>query len=144
MRCADWRAVPRCFCRLCVGSFPIACIASCDADHPNFEAYNPSSPSSFSKRGRTPSASSAPQNALKRVRAHDLEKHAGDPAVGELFAGPDSWANLRKLLASGGWRTRAQQATVVPHDSQMGLGDVSTHIHEAGMYAAYVGGEQRR
>lgn len=108
-----------------------------------FQAYHPSL-SSFSKRGRTLSASSAPQNALKRIRPHDLEGHAADPPVGELFAGPDDWVNLRKLLASGGWRTRAQQATVVPHDSQMGLGDTSTHLHEAGMYAARGGEEQRR
>jgi hypothetical protein len=65
-----------------------------------------------------------------------------DPAVGELFNGPDNWVNLRQMLTSGAWLTRRQQVGVVQHDSQMGLESISTHIHEAGMYAARSGRRQ--
>ena len=102
-----------------------------------FKASNQLS-SPFGKRDRAPSSSGAPHNAPKRLRAHDLEG-AVDPAVGELFKGPDNWVNLRKMLTSGAWLTRRQQAGVVQHNSQMGLEGISTHIHEAGMYAACSG-----
>ena len=97
--------------------------------------------SSFGKRDRAPSSSGAPQNVPKRLRAHDLEG-AADPAVDELFKGPDNWVNLRKMLTSGAWLTRRQQAGVVQQDSQMGLEPTSTHIHDTGMYTAQSGRRQ--
>jgi hypothetical protein len=111
---------------------------SCGADTritTRFKASNRPS-SSFSKRGRALSTSGAPPNAPKRLRAHDLEGVV-DPAVGELFKGPCNWVNLRKALASGAWLTRRQQAGVVQHHSPMGLEDISTHIHEIGMYVPH-------
>lgn len=106
-----------------------------------FKASN--RPSSSNKRARAPSASGAPPNPPRRLRAHDLEGGAVDPAVAELFKGPDSWVNVRKMLVSGTWYTRTQQAGVVQHDSQMGLEDISTCIHTAGMYAAHAAQRQQ-
>lgn len=80
--------------------------------------------------------SGAPQDSLKRLQADNLEGEA-DPAVGELFKGPSSWVGLRKMLVSGAWLMRRQQAGVVQRDLQMGLEDISTHIHETGMYIAH-------
>ena len=106
-----------------------------------FKASNQPS-SSFGKRDRVLSTTGAPRNAPKRLRVHDLEEGAVDPAVAELFEGPDNWVNLRKMLTSGAWLTRRQQAGVVQHNSQMELEDISTRIHEAGMYAANSGKRQ--
>lgn len=72
---------------------------------------------------------------LKRPRAHELDAGPVDPAIRDLFEGPDNWVNLRKMVMTGTWRKQAQRSILEHSDSQRNMEDTSTHIHTAGKLA---------
>jgi hypothetical protein len=99
--------------------------------------------SSSGKRGRAAAIADVPANGPKRLRAHDLDGGARDPALDELLVGPENWVSLRRAVVASGWRARGQQASLTLDHTQTALEDISTCIHQAGAQAAcYIRGQR--